>query len=150
MEAFSLIIAVVIAIAVVLDRRDKKKENTVRIAVGIIDEAICYSEQKNFQAKREAVFNAAKIWRKNPPEVLKDEVMGNAFMMTAMQPVRDMAHNCAAAYIKDAIATMPDLSLSATVHDLVMSRLDLCIRTRIVSAKMGTQDTIHMFLYRYV
>ena len=153
MEALAiLVVAAVMAWAVVLDRRDKRRELKLSLLVGIIDEGVAVAEIGSVAIKREAVFNAARSWQKQPPEDAKNQIKGDKFMHDALKPAREIAHQMAKGHIYKTIYGLCDGDVKSALQNLVAVRgvLDDCIRMRIICAKINIPDPLRPFLYRFL
>lgn len=153
MSALSiLLVAAVMAAAVYLDRKDKRRELVLSYCVGLVDEAIAIAEMKSVGIKRETVFQAARNWQKQAPEKLKDQVAADKFMQEAMVPARDIAHKMAKSHIFDVINGMPDGDFKKSISNLLCKSdvVDECIKIRIICSKINIPDPLRPFLYRFI
>jgi hypothetical protein len=144
------VIALAIIIKVVHETKEYNKKKILDFAIGLIEEGISYSEEKNKMMKREAAANAGKALQKQPVEVTKDQVSVDKFFTSAMVPVRQIAHDTARDYILSSVEKLPSGKFKNVVQKIYKDCLDHAINMRISAAKMGIQDPLRPMFYRSV
>ena len=134
----------------VRERRDYRMTKIIDFCVGLTEEGIAYSEDKNRIPKREAATNIGKAVQKLPVEQVKDQVQVDKFFQAGMVPIRQIAHDIARQYIMESIQRMPDGWLKESVGKVMSKCVDDGIRMRIAAAKMLINDPLRPLFYRSV